>query len=139
MSESVSIPDGAWILIADGEGAELYSAAVDGSSVSLTTMSDLDPENLVDGGPSGQRPPEQTDQQQDEAIFAKQVAHALYLKAHSGKFDNLVVVADPQTLGQLRGIFHQEVNDRIVTEIHKTFTNHPQDKLEDALGKMLAG
>ena len=56
--------------------------------------------NLVDG-PAGKRPAESSIQETDEATFAKQLAKELYRRAHSGDFAALVLIADPQTLGQI--------------------------------------
>lgn len=124
--------------MADGTGARLYSSNVDGQSLSLSEAKDFIPADPMEHGPSGSRPPEQTEQQRDEAAFAHQLANNLYLAAHAGKFEELVVIADPQTLGQLRAIFHQEVTDRIAAEFPKTLTNLPHEDLEDAVAKLLA-
>ena len=89
--------------------------------------------NLLDDGPSGSRPEEQTRSQTDEATFAKQLAETLYLMKNDGEFDALVVVADPQTLGQLRETMHQIVEKSIVCTIAKDFTNHSVREISDAL------
>ena len=139
MSDSISIPNNSWIVVADGVGARFFSASVDGDQVTLTAINELDPNDPVEHGPSGSQPPEQSDQQKDEATFANQLAHTLYLRAHAGKFDDLVVIADPQTLGQLRVLFHKEVTDRVVAELPKTLTNLSLDDLEESMSRLLAG
>ncbi|MGH8489635.1 MAG: host attachment protein [Gammaproteobacteria bacterium] len=78
--------------------------------------SELDPTNLLDDGPAGKRLTESSNQETDEATFAKQLAKELYRRAHSGDFAALVLVADPQTLGQIRPTLHKEVQDRLVSE-----------------------
>ncbi len=138
MSKSIAIPNHSWIVVADGVGARLFSAAVDGERVALTSLNELELNDPVERGTSGTRPPEQTEQQKDEATFACQLARTLYLRAHAGKFDDLVVIADPQTLGQLRGLFHKEVTDRIVAEVPKTLTNLSPSDLEDSISRMMA-
>lgn len=138
MSKFITIPDQSWIVVADGVGARLFSAAVEGERVKLTSLNELEPNDPIEHGPSGTLPPEQTEQQKDEATFAYQLAHMLYLKAHAGNFDDLVVIADPQTLGQLRALFHKEVAERIVAEVPKTLTNLSPTDLEDSISRMLA-
>jgi hypothetical protein len=59
----------------------------------------------------------------DEATFAKQLAKELYRRAHSGDFAALVLIADPQTLGQIRPTLHKEVQDRLVSEIGGDWRN----------------
>ena len=70
-------------------------------------------------GPAGKRPAESTQREIDEATFAKQLARELYRRAHHGDYEALVLIADRQTLGQIRPILHKEVKDRLVSEIGK--------------------
>lgn len=130
-----AIPDNAWVVIADGTRASYYRASVRDGAVSLSSMADQSPERLDDDGPAGKRPKEQSQQQTDEATFAKQLANSLYTHAHADHFQQLVLVADPQTLGQLRSCMHAEVTSRIVTEIPKTLTTMPLPDIEKALSR----
>lgn len=66
--------------------------------------------------------------------FASEVADLLYKRAHSGDFDQLILVATPNVLGELRAQMHSEVTDRIVAEIDKNLTNHPINEIEQLLG-----
>ena len=65
--------------------------------------------------------------------FASELADLLYKRAHSGDFDDLIIVATPNVLGELRSHMHSEVTDRLVIEIDKNLTNHPIDKIEQLL------
>lgn len=130
MTDIISIPDGAYVLVADGTGGRLFSASAKGDRFSLTTLDALGPNYPKHEGPSGSRPPEQTDDQTEEATFAKHAAEALNSLAHAGKFSDLVVIADPQTLGQMRGVFNKVVTDRIACELRKTLTNLSKHELE---------
>lgn len=67
-------PHNALIMIADGGKAILFRTQGTSGELSLREEKRLSPENLLDEGPSGSRPEEQTLQQTDEAIFAKQLA-----------------------------------------------------------------
>ena len=62
--------------------------------------------------------------------FAEQVAEALYRYAHDNRFEELIVVAPPKVLGNLRKAFHAEVTERIVAEIPKEMTSHPIPEIE---------
>lgn len=128
------IPSGAWIVVADGTGARLFHNVGKGATVSLKQQELLEPEELLDDGPSGKRPHEQTAQATDEATFAKQLAHRLNAAALKHEYADLVLMADPQTLGQLRPQLHSETTQRIIKEIAKTFTNAPLKDIEAALG-----
>jgi protein required for attachment to host cells len=127
------IPAGAWIVVADGTGARLFHNMGKGAVVSLTQQELLQPEDLIDDGPSGKRPKEQSAQANDEATFAKQLAHRLNAAALKQEYADLVLMADPQTLGQLRPQLHNETTRRIIKEVAKTFTNAPLEDIEMAL------
>ncbi len=86
-----------------------------------------------DEGPAGKRPPESANQETDEATFAKQLAKELYRRAHSGDFKALVLIADPQTLGQIRPTLHKEVQERLVSEIGKALTKASITDIQRAL------
>ena len=79
------------------------------------------------------RPSEQSHQETDEATFAKQLAKELYRRAHSGDFAALVLIADPQTLGQIRPLLHKEVQERLTAELGKTLTKASIPDIQKAL------
>lgn len=132
---SKNIPQNALIVVADGSKAVLFRNEGTGGELSLREEQRLSPKNLLDDGPSGSRPEEQTLRQTDEATFAKQLAEAIYKMKHAGKFEKLVLVADPQTLGQLRDVMHKTVRDSIVLTLAKELTNHPTDEIADLIGR----
>jgi protein required for attachment to host cells len=129
------IPAGAWIVVADGAGARLFHNIGKGQRVSLKQQALLEPSELENDGPSGKSPPDSTGQALDEAAFAKQLAHRLNAAALGNEYADLVVIADPQTLGQLRPQLHVETTRRIVKELPKTFTNTPLEDIEAALNR----
>lgn len=114
------------IVVASGEIAKHFDRLNDSS---YRHLEDLEPKNLDDDGPSGKRPPESSDQETDEATFAKQLAHDLYKRAYNKEFSKLIIVADPDTLGELRPILHHEVKEVLVAEIPKTLINSPTDEI----------
>ena len=94
------IPHNALVVVADGAGARFFRNSGDEYRVTLSAESEFRPTNLLDDGPAGKRPKESTNQETDEATFAKQLANELYRRAHNGDFAALVLIADPQTLGR---------------------------------------
>jgi protein required for attachment to host cells len=54
-----------------------------------------------------------------------EIAEALYQMEHAHEFDELVVVAPPKMLGDLRAALHPEVTQCIVAEVAKDLTGHP--------------
>jgi protein required for attachment to host cells len=127
------IPQNTLIVVADGHKATLFRNDGVGEAIVLREVRRLAPENLNDDGPSGMRPVEQTRQQTDEATFAKQLAKALYAMRQSNEFESLVLVADPQTLGQLRDAMHKIVSRSVLRAIPKDFTNHTTAEITEML------
>ena len=127
------IPHNALVVVADGTGARFFRNTGQNFKVSLALEHEFNPINLLDDGPAGHRPPESSKQETDEATFAKQLAKELYLRAHSGDFAALVLIADPQTLGQIRPCLHKEVQKRLVREIGKTLTKSSTADIQKVL------
>ena len=65
--------------------------------------------------------------------FADDIAGRLYKMAHRGDFDEVVLVAPPLVLGELRKKLHPEVSNKVVGEIPKTLTNHAVYDIEKLL------
>ena len=117
------------VVVATGEQAKTFRV-IDGS---LRHEANWTPENLDDEGPSGKRPHDSLPKSNDEATFSKQIAQRLYALAHGGGFEKLVIVADPQTLGEIRPLLHHEVTDKLVSELAKTLINSPVADIERSL------
>ncbi len=130
-----NILPGTWIVVADGGEARLFHSEGQGDKFSLKQVELLKPTDLLDDGPSGHRPPESDGRATDEATFAKQLAHRINAAALKNEFEHLVLMADPQTMGQMRPQLHKETLRRIVREVAKTFTNSPVEDIKGALMK----
>ena len=71
--------------------------------------------------------------QLEEDRFAHDAAEMLKEKALANQFEQLIVVAPPKTLGELRKHYHKEVESRIAGEIPKDLTNLPVPEIEKVL------
>lgn len=109
------------ILVADGEHAIMYRNISD-TAIQIESMGPLLSQDHHLRGPAN-LPPETSPHEKHEAEFAKRIATDLYRRAHEGDYEKLVIIADPQTLGQIRPNLHAEVTGRIILELHKTLTN----------------
>ncbi len=69
----------------------------------------------------------------EKANFTKEFAEMLNAAAKKNAFDELILFAPPQALGNLRKEFHKETNDRLAFTIDKDLTNHPVDEIERLL------
>ncbi|GAA3875298.1 host attachment family protein [Celeribacter arenosi] len=138
---------GTWILVADG--AKALFLRNDGNvrtpdlNVVRVETQDNPPDREQSVSPPGRRPDgasgqmsamEQTDwHEMSKDRFAEETAAILNRYAHDGRFERLVIVAPPSTLGALRTKLNNDVADKIVAEIDKDFTNHPVDAIQKLL------
>jgi protein required for attachment to host cells len=125
-----SIPAGAWVIVADGGRARMLQNVGEANALKLIQQQLIEPQNLDDEGPSGVMPQEVD---VEEATFAKQLANRLNDGALKNDYRHLVLIADPQTLGQMRPLLHKEALDRLIGELPKTLTNAPIEDIERVL------
>ena len=130
---SHSVPSEALVVVADGHNARFYRNHGTGDAIVLREEKRLEPKDLDDEGPSGSRPEEQTARQTDEATFAKQLGRALFMMRENRSYEALVLIADPQTLGQLRDVLHKTVSESLVLSIPKELINHSVEEISQAL------
>lgn len=147
-----SIKHGTWVLIADGEKALFLENQTDGQDPHLRVVRKEEQDNPKDIDQSANRPGsigrsaghgsdsyDDTDWHElAKDRFAADLADMLYERAHKGQFDQIVLVAAPNVLGELRDKLHQEVTDKVVGEIAKTLTNHPLAEIEKIVASDLA-
>ncbi|MEO8748315.1 MAG: host attachment protein, partial [Rhodanobacter sp.] len=89
------IPTGAWVVVADGTHARLFHNVGKQDALQLKQDDLMDPDTVDEQGqgPSGQRPPEASPEQTDEATFAKQLIHRLNAAALKQEFEYLFLIA----------------------------------------------
>ncbi|KHA51734.1 host attachment family protein [Sulfitobacter geojensis] len=145
------LKNGTWVIIADGEKALFLENQTDGEDPFLEVFREEEQENppnrdqaanrrgRFNDGPSVHRSAvDDTDWHQlAKDRFAGELADILYQKAHAGAFEQIVLVAPPGTLGELRHQMHQEVSNKVIGEIDKTLTNHALDDIEKIVVKEL--
>jgi protein required for attachment to host cells len=127
------IPHRTLIVVADGAHARFFRNIGKETKAQLAAEGELKPKRLLDDGPAGVRPKESSPHETDEATFAKQLAKELFRRAHSGDFNALVLIADPQTLGEMRPLLHKEVQTRMISEIAKDLTKASIADIQKAL------
>ena len=70
----------------------------------------------------------------EELGHAAAATEWLNAKAISGDLsDEVLIIADPKSLGEMRNHYHTELKNRLVGEIDKTLTGQPLDKLAQAI------
>ena len=69
----------------------------------------------------------------EELAHGAAVAEWLNAKAIANEIDDLLVIADPKTLGEMRRHYHSELEKRLVGEIAKTMTGEPTASIEKSI------
>ena len=69
----------------------------------------------------------------DELAHGAAVAEWLNERALKGELSDIVIAADPKTLGQIRQRCHKETERRIIGELPKDLINQPVDAIERAI------
>ena len=69
----------------------------------------------------------------DERGHAAGVAALLNKRVLDNDIEKLLIIADPNTLGVMRGHYHGELEKRLVGEFAKTLTNADTSQIEQAI------
>ena len=126
------LPHNTLVVVADGHQAVLFRNTAK-QGVELTEQERITPKHLQDES-QGNRPPETTPREEDEATFAKQLTERLNTMVLQNKVDELAVIADPSTLGNMRKHYHKTLEQKLVREVAKTLTSASGAEIAKALG-----
>lgn len=124
------LPSNALVAVVDGEKLALFRNGGSATEIQLKAIESPQLQDRVVGSAgrnSSDANPDNDTQAEDG--FAMSVAQALNNWALKNKFDKLVVIAAPKTMGELRKHWHKEVQGAIVGEITKTLTNASTDDI----------
>ena len=130
------IPHLALVALANGEKFKLMRNVGQPLEPKLEAVGDLDLEltNFSAGvrhqDPAGQR---NGSTDIDELAHGAAIAEWLNTQTLRGGIDQVVIAADPKTLGQIRQQCHKELESRIVGEVAKDLLNSPLPAIEQAL------
>lgn len=127
----------AFVVVADGTSAHFYKNTGH-AAISLEHLETVTPNNLSHAeGVAGRAPVEQSPQEHSEANFTTQLVHKLNTMALAHALPpEVIIVADPSSLGQMRPLYHAELKKRIVQEVPKTLVKASVQDLAAALAKL---
>jgi protein required for attachment to host cells len=144
----MQVPHNTMIMVADGKKMLFFRNEGDSEFPKLEVERKREHDDLADAelrtskagrtfdasGGAGRSAYEETDfHQLAEDRFAAESADMLKRWALRNDFDNLIVVAPPKTLGEMRKHYHKEVEKRLAGEIAKDLTGHPVPEIEKIL------
>ena len=145
--DRIALKSGLWLMVADGEKALFLKNEGDTTYPNFQVVREIEQSNpptreqgsdrpgRFNDGPSAHRSAvADTDWHKvGKMRFADEIAERLYTMAHRGDFKEILLIAPPLVLGELRKKLHQEVREKVVGEIPKTLTNHAVFDIEKLL------
>jgi protein required for attachment to host cells len=141
----VPLPNNALVLVTDGRKTLFFRNEGDSNQIDLRTEAHDQREDVSSAGELATDAPgtvqqsagyghstyEETDfKQLEEDRWAHSAAEQVNKRALANDFDNLVIVAPPKTLGELRKKLHKEAERRVICEIPKEMTGRPIPDIE---------
>jgi protein required for attachment to host cells len=147
------IPHDSYVLVVDGAKMLFFRNEGDAESPNLQVVAaeqqadpydrdiktDTAAQKPAGAGQGGSTSQETDFHQQNEDRFAADTANRINRAALANEFENLIIVAPPKTLGELRKHYHKQTVGKIIAEISKDLTGHPVDKIEAVLQKYESG
>ncbi len=142
-----------WILVADGARALLVSNEGPGRALKTVPGREIKIENPPTrelgsdkpgrsresvGGARHAIAPRTDWHDQRKEDFAREIARGLDADAADGRFDRLVLVAPPATLGHIRAALKPATRKLVGAEINKDLTHLPVDELAPHLADAMA-
>jgi protein required for attachment to host cells len=138
---------GAWVFVGDGQKALFLINEGDEKFPNLRRLSveeHKDPPSHEQGSDAPGRAfssangirsaVEETDWHElEKERFAVSIAAKINKAAQSGAFNQIVIVAPPKILGDLRRAFSMETESKIVAEMDKNLTHHTIAEIEGLL------
>lgn len=131
----MDLPKGATVAVADGEKLNMFRNTGDEQNPKLTAMNDeaVANDNKGSGARHVSSSANPDDSQIEEDSFAAGIADLLNRHVLEGNISDLVVIAAPRTLGELRKHYHQKLSAVLVGEIAKDLTGHSMQDVEKAI------
>jgi len=129
------LPQGTIVAVADGEKFNLFRNSGDEAHPELTAMSEPDIESVNAGSGAGHQSSSANPDvsQAAEDGFAGGIAGLLNRRVLDGEIADLVIIAAPRTLGELRKNYHKKLSEVLRGEISKDLTGHALHDIEKAI------
>ena len=131
----MQLPKGTTVAVADGEILKLFRNTGDATNPKLIALPGLDAssDNKGSGARHQSSSANPDNSQVEEDSFAAGIAGLLNRQVLDGKVTDLIVIAAPRTLGELRKHYHNKLSATLVGEISKDLTGHSVQDIEKAI------
>ena len=129
----MKLPKGTTVAVADGEKFSLFRNTGDEAGLKLSPVEhgvDSDGQGSGSRTSSGGNP---DGGQFEEDGFSAGVVEVLNKSVLSGKIENLVIIAAPRALGEMRKHYHKTLSAKLLGEISKVLTGSSVADIESAV------
>jgi protein required for attachment to host cells len=141
-----------WIVVADGARAQFFCSNGSGTDLETALPQALVADNRPSGKIASDRPgrvfdiagegrhaaqPSTDPHRHSQKIFAGEVTNVLNKQLKNSAFDQLVVIAAPKMLGDLRAAFGENIRKLVIAEIDKDLSKLTIHELAGRLDKLV--
>lgn len=144
---NVVVHNGAWVLVGDGRKALFFINKGSRDLLDLRVVETRIDENPATRDQGTDRPGRafasvggarsavgDTDWHEvEEERFARAIAERINAGAEANEFSEIVIVAPPRTLGEIRKDLSKKAQSKVAGELGKDLTRHPLADIEKAL------
>lgn len=129
------LPHGTVIALVDGKRFELYRNTGDTTVPELSIMDapSLDEQNKAAGARHYSSAGNPSGHQLEEDAHAAAVADWLCGQVSSRKIEQLIIIAAPRTLGEMRRRYQKPLEAALMGEVHKDLIGHSAKEIVQAL------
>jgi len=129
------LPKGTTVAVADGEKLSLFRNTGDEANPALKAVAEpaIDSVNKGSGASHQNSSANPDGGQSAEDGFAGGIADMLNKRVLDGEIADLVIIAAPKTLGELRKSYHKKLSEVLRGEISKDLTGHALHDIEKAI------
>ena len=131
----MQLPKNSTIAVADGEKLNLYRNTGDEAHPVLQALpaENAESDNKSSGSRRHSSSANPDHGQLEEDSFAAGTAELLNRHVLDGSISDLIIIAAPKTLGELRKHYHKTLSAVLVGEISKDLTGHSLKDIEKAI------
>jgi protein required for attachment to host cells len=127
------LPTDTIVAVADGEKLNLFRNTGTETELSLAVapVEEVEPASGSTGNNNSSANPDQS--QANENGFASGIVDMLNTQVLTNKFSDIVIIAAPKTLGEMRKHYHKKLEQALVGEIAKDLTGHSLADIEKTI------
>jgi protein required for attachment to host cells len=127
------LPTDTIVAVADGEKLNLFRNTGTETELSLAAAPEEDVEAASGSGGHNNSSSNPDQSQANENDFASGIVGLLNSKVLTNKFSDIVIIAAPKTLGEMRKHYHKKLEEALVGEIAKDLTGHSIADIEKTI------